>query len=52
MLYLNDYWKELNENETERSFIPSFVSECLDASSKAPEYVPSTEDYSDNVSVV
>ena len=52
MCQLNDYQKEVNESEVESSFIPSFVSQCLDASSKAPEYVPSADDDSVNYSVV
>ena len=30
---------EVNESEVESSFIPYFVSQCLDASSKAPECI-------------
>ena len=52
MCQLNDYQKEVNESEVESSIIPSFVSQCLDASSKAPEYVPSADDDSVNYSVV
>ena len=52
MCQLNDYQKEVNESEVESSFIPSFVSQCLDASSKAPEYVLSADDDSVNYSVV
>ena len=52
MCQLNDYQKEVNESEVESSIIPSFVSQCLDASSKAPEYVLSADDDSVNYSVV
>ena len=52
MCQLNDYQKEVNESEVESSFIPSFVFQCLDANSKAPEYVPSADDDSVNYSVV
>ena len=39
-------------SEVQSSFIHSFVSECLDASSKVPECVPLIVDDSDNDSVV
>ena len=42
----------LLKKAVESTFIPSFVSECLDTSSKAPEYITPADNYSDNDSVV
>ena len=52
MCQFNYYWKAVNESELESSFIHSFVSECLDNSSKAPEYVSLANDVNDNDHVV
>ena len=41
-----------NESEVESSFVHSFVSECLYASSKAAVYVPPANDDSKHDSVI